>query len=71
VLSVRWTTTDPKAADGVGDPPTATTGYDVCLLDLSGFDDDFPYERQRRRIVAQARVPSAAECTAASLLAPN
>jgi cysteine-rich repeat protein len=62
-LRVRWKTDDPTALDGVGDP-TAGTGYDVCLLDLSGFDDLFPYERQRRHVVAEAHVPSAGECKA-------
>jgi hypothetical protein len=62
-LRVRWGTADPKALEGLGDP-TTTTSYDVCLLDVSGFDADFLVDRQRRRIVAEAHVPSAAECGA-------
>jgi hypothetical protein len=64
-LHVGWTRDDPASAAGVGDPIDGT-GYTMCLLDLDGKDDVYPHERQRRRIVAAARVPSQDECGAAS-----
>jgi cysteine-rich repeat protein len=60
-LRIDWRSDDPAAADGIGDPFTAT-GYTVCHLDRLLTDTEEPRERQRRRVVAQARVPANAEC---------
>jgi cysteine-rich repeat protein len=62
-LRVRWVRDDVESTEGIGDSAGAE-GYTVCLLDVSGFRPiPFKNDRQRRRVVAEARVPSAAECT--------
>jgi cysteine-rich repeat protein len=61
-LRLRWARDDAESTEGVGDP-TGVTAYTVCLLDVSGFQSSpFRYDRQRRRVVAEARVPPATEC---------
>ena len=61
-LKLHWTRDDAESASGSGDP--AYNGYTVCLLDVTGFEPDrFTYDRQRRRVVVEAHVPSASECS--------
>jgi cysteine-rich repeat protein len=64
-LRMHWSRADPDSAADVGDPQQGS-GFHVCLLDLNGLDDVYPHERQRRRIVVEARVPPADACGAAS-----
>jgi len=61
-LRLHWARDDAESTEGLGDP-TGVTGYAVCLLDASGFQTSpFRSDRQRRRVVAEARVPPATEC---------
>lgn len=64
-LRARISRDDAASAAQVGDPMNGT-GYTVCLLDLNGLDDVYPQERQRRRVVVAARVPSENACDRAT-----
>ena len=69
-LHAHFSRDDPASAAHVGDPMNGT-GYTVCLLDLDGRDDIYPHERQRRRVVVEARVPPEDACDRATCWRPD
>jgi cysteine-rich repeat protein len=56
-LRAVFTDRDPASAAGIGNPTTGTS-FTVCLL-----DPNEAYDRQRRRMIAEATVPTAADCS--------
>ena len=67
-LHAHFLRDDPVSAADAGDPMNGT-GYTVCLLDPDG--RIYPHERQRRRVVAEARGAAGERLRPRDVLAPG